>query len=110
MEVGVTPTSEAVLPVVPAHAAASAAGAKLKPADVGDAAAVGALAALAAAPGLAAAPVVLPPWAAVLTPEPTEEPEPAAAPPAAAAAVVVVLPAATAVRPESVPPLAPAPR
>jgi hypothetical protein len=43
IDVGVTPVSDAVLPAVPVHSAASAAGAKLNPADVAVAAAAGAL-------------------------------------------------------------------
>lgn len=72
IEVGVTPVSEAVLPAVPVQYAASAAGAKLNPAEVGEAGAVGALAA-AAAPLAVAAPV---PPAAVRTPVPPYDVDP----------------------------------
>jgi len=74
IDVGVTPVSDAVLPLVPVHRAASAAGAKLNPADVEVADAAGGLVAPAAAPGVA-------PLLAVRTPEPdpTDPPEPPSA-------------------------------
>jgi hypothetical protein len=54
MELGETPVSDAVLPAAPAQSAASEAGAKLKPDDEGDGAAVGGAAAAAACPAVAA--------------------------------------------------------
>jgi hypothetical protein len=93
IDVGVTPASDAVLPPVPVHRAASAAGAKLNPAEVAVADDAGALVPPAAAAG--AAPL------AVRTPDP--EPTDPAEPPSAwagvlhgAVVVVVVVVAAAA--------------
>jgi hypothetical protein len=73
IDVGVTPASDAVLPVVPVHSAASAAGEKLNPAEVAVADDAGGLVAAPAVPAAAAAPLL-----AVRTPapEPTEPPVP----------------------------------
>jgi hypothetical protein len=75
IDVGVTPVSDAVLPDVPVHNAASAAGAKLNPAEVAVADDAGALVAPAAVLAAAA------PLLAVRTPdpEPTDPPEPPSA-------------------------------
>ena len=92
MEVGVTPVSEAVFPAVPVQSPASDAAAKLKPLEVGDAAAVGAEAAPPAAPP---APAAAPPVAAFVAgcapgPVPTTEAVPPAPAPPAGAVVDVV--------------------
>jgi hypothetical protein len=113
MDVGETPTSDAVLPVLPLHAPASAAGEKSNPDDVGEAAGAGALEVAGAAPAPECAPAAGPapglPLAEVLTPGPDDVPGPVeTAPPAA---VVVVAPTACAADgPELVPPLPLAPR
>jgi hypothetical protein len=74
IDVGVTPASDAVLPAVPVHRAASAAGEKLNPAELAVADDAGALVPPAAAAGAA-------PLLAVRTPdpEPTDPPEPPSA-------------------------------
>jgi hypothetical protein len=96
---GVTPVSDAVLPVVPAQSAASAAGVKLNPADDGEGAAAGAADVVppAAARPVAARPAVEDPVAPA-----------AEATPVLAAAVVVV--AAAVACCERVGPLSVAPR
>ena len=93
MEVGETPVSDAVLPAVPVQSPASAAGEKLKPADVVETVEAGAdVAPPAAAPPAGEPPAV--PAAAVLTPELIDEPGPEIvdADPATLATEVVVTP------------------
>jgi hypothetical protein len=73
IDVGVTPVSEAVLPAVPVHSAASAAGEKLNPAEVEVADDAGALVAPPAPAAAAPLAVRTPP------PEPADPPEPPSA-------------------------------